>query len=74
MYDCVFYRREVIFIVYVYDGIFSSPSDTATDQAITEIWLKFNIEDQVTLDNYIGVNIETPHDGKINIFKPHIKY
>ena len=33
--DCMFYRGEVIFIIYVENAIFASPSDIVIDQAIT---------------------------------------
>ena len=39
----VSYQREVIFIVYVDDGIFASPSNTVTNQSITDIRPKFDI-------------------------------
>ena len=44
--ECVFYWREVIFIIYKDDGIFASQNNTAIDQAITEIGVNFDIEDQ----------------------------
>ena len=65
--NCIFYRREVIFVSCVDDGIFASPSDAEINQAITEIGAKFDIEYQGTLDDYIGVNIESLTDFKINI-------
>ena len=35
--DCMFYRRDIIFIVYVDDGIFLGPSDDAISGAINEL-------------------------------------
>ena len=35
--DCVFYRDNVIFIVYVDDGIFICPEDNKISQAIDDI-------------------------------------
>ena len=70
--NCLLYRREVIFVVYVYEGIFSYPSDTSINQAIAYITAKFDIEDQVSLNNYIGANIESLINVKINIFQPHL--
>ena len=40
---CMFYWNEVIFIVYMDNSIFSSTSDAAMDQAITNIGAKFDI-------------------------------
>ena len=61
------YRREVIFIVYVDVGIFTSPSDVETSQTITEIGAKFYIEYQGTLNNYTRSNIEYLPDENIKI-------
>ena len=58
--DCMLYQCEVIFIVYVDSGIFSSPSDAETNQTITEISAKFGIEDQWNLDDYTRVNMDSP--------------
>ena len=54
------------------DGIFESPSNTSIDQAITEIGIKFDIENQGNLNDYTGVNIESLTDGKIKISQPHL--
>ena len=35
--DCVFYRRDVIFIIYVDDGIFLGSSDTQLTYIITKL-------------------------------------
>ena len=48
-------------------GIFSSPKNVAITKAITEIQAKFDIKYQGTLDDQIGINIESLPDGKINI-------
>ena len=63
----MFCQHEVIFTVYVYDGIFASPIEAAIDQAIAEIGAKFYISYQGTLNNYIGVKIESLPDSKINL-------
>ena len=43
--DCMFYQREVEFIVFVGNGIFAALNDAEINQAIIEIGLKFDIED-----------------------------
>ena len=74
MEDCVFYQRKFIFIVYVDESIFSSPSNASIDQAITYIGDKFDIEYQGTLDNYIGFNVQFLPGGKINILQNNMIY
>ena len=56
----------------MYDVIFASPKDTVIDQAITEIRAKFDIEYQGTLDDYIGINIESLSNGKTKRLQPRL--
>ena len=69
--ECLFYRGSVIFIVYFDDGIFASPNNQAIDQAITDLQAaNYDIEDQGTLADYLGVNVETLKDVRINLSQP----
>jgi hypothetical protein len=66
--DCVFYCGEVIFIVYVGDGIFLGSSNKQLMNIITEFRnLNPNIEDQGHPANYIGENIKCLRDGSIEL-------
>ena len=65
--DCMFYRHEVIFIIYMVDIIFAYPSEESIDKEIKEIGSKFYIEDKETFDNYIGINIESLSNENINL-------
>jgi hypothetical protein len=56
---CIYICQNVIFLVYVDDGIFSSPDASAIDKAIQGIKnLGLNIEDQGDIKDYLGVNVE----------------
>ena len=68
----MFYQHKFTFIVYVNDRIFASPIDAVIYQGITDIRSNFDVEDQGTLDDYIGVNIESLPNGKIDISQPHL--
>jgi hypothetical protein len=62
--DCVFYRDDVIFMVYVDDGIFLGDDDSKLQQAIKDIQdIGLNIEDQGHPADYLGVNIKKLRDG-----------
>ena len=62
--DCVFFRGDIIFMVYVDDGIFLGNNDAQLQQAIKEIQgLGLNIEDQGHPADYVGVNIKKLRDG-----------
>ena len=62
--DCVFFHDDIIFMVYVDDGIFPGNNDLRLQNAIREIQdLGLNIEDQGHPADYLGVNIKKLQDG-----------
>ena len=62
--DCVFFRGDIIFMVYVDNGIFLGNEDTQLKQAIQEIQnVGLNIEDQGHPADYVGVSIKKLRDG-----------
>jgi hypothetical protein len=64
--DCVFYRRNTIFIVYVDDGIFIGDSDDQILAIIAQLQsLGLKIEDQGLPADYVGVNIKRLKGGGI---------
>ncbi len=66
--DCVFYRDDVIFIVYVDDGIFLGPSDQQLHDIINELCnLKLSIEDQGHPADYVRVIIKKLKNGVIEL-------
>lgn len=66
--ECSFYRGDVMFVVYVDDNIFVSPSDQHITDAINEIkHQKLDIEDQGDLNDYFGVNVTTLENGDIKL-------
>ncbi len=61
--DCVFFRDDIIFMVYVDDGIFLGNNDSKLQNAIKEIQnLGLNIKDQGHPADYVGVNIKKLRD------------
>ncbi len=62
--DCVFFRDDVIFMVYVDDGIFIGSDDAQLQAIVKEMQdLGLNIEDQGHPADYVGVNIKKLKDG-----------
>jgi hypothetical protein len=62
--DCVFYHGDIIFMVYVDDGIFIGSYDTQLQDVIKELQdLNLKIEDQCHPADYVGVNISKIKDG-----------
>ncbi len=66
--NCVFYRDNVIFIVYVNDGIFLGPSDQQLRDIINKLRnLKLSIKDQGHPADYVGVSIKKLKNGIIEL-------
>jgi hypothetical protein len=62
--ECVYYRGDVIFIVYVDDGIFISGDDDSITKAIRDITESgLEIEDQGHPSDYVGVLIKKHRNG-----------
>jgi hypothetical protein len=61
--DCVFFHNDIIFMVYVDNGIFLGNDDSKLQEAIKDIQdLGLNIEDQGHPADYISVNIKKLQD------------
>jgi hypothetical protein len=66
--DCIFYWNDLIFIVYVDDGIFLGSSDEQLRGIINKLWnLKLSIEDQGNPADYVGVNVKKLKDSIIEL-------
>ncbi len=62
--DCVFFCGDIIFMVYMNDGIFLGSNNLQLQEGIKEIQnLGLNIEDQGHPADYVGVNIKKLKDG-----------
>jgi hypothetical protein len=62
--DCDFFHGDIIFMVYVDDGIFLGNDDVQLLQAIKETHgLGLNIEDQGHPADYVGVSIKKHRDS-----------
>jgi hypothetical protein len=66
--DCVFFCDDIIFTVYVDDGLFLGNNNSQLQQAIKEIQdLELNIEDQGHPADYVGVSIKKLHNGSYKL-------
>ncbi|KAL7474046.1 hypothetical protein ACHAW6_000044, partial [Cyclotella cf. meneghiniana] len=62
--ECIFYRDDVIFIVYVDDGLFFHSHDNNLTLIIKQFKVAgLNVEDQGHPVDYVGVNIKKIRDG-----------
>ena len=71
--ECLFYRNNVYFLVYVDDGIFCSPDSKAIKQAIQDLTKAgFDIENKGTISDYLGVHVEKLPSGKYKLSQPQL--
>jgi Reverse transcriptase (RNA-dependent DNA polymerase) len=71
--ECLYYRGQTLFLVYVDDGILMDPDPGAVEQALKDLASKFEIEDEGAIDDYLGVKVEpgaTP--GTFYLSQPHL--
>ncbi len=71
--ECVFYKGNVIYILYTDDSILAGPSQKEIDQVIEQIQqakLKITVEGDIK--DFLGVNIEKRDNGGIKFSQPHL--
>jgi hypothetical protein len=80
---CVYYRGNVVLLVYVDDGIFLAPDQRQIQQAYADlakdvtdengvVHRAFRITDEGDLADYLGVKIEQLPNGTIKLSQPHL--
>jgi Reverse transcriptase (RNA-dependent DNA polymerase) len=55
--ESVFYCGKTIFLVYMDDAIILALDDSTIDQCITDLSTSFSVEDQGTIEDYLGVQV-----------------
>jgi len=71
--ECVFYRRNFVFIFYVHDNIFTSSDPKEIDKAIQELKdAGLDLEDQGNIADYLGINFNYGKDGTITMPQPQL--
>ena len=70
--DCLYYKGNVLFVVYVDDGILISPNQEAINKELEIFKARFDISVEGTLSDYVGVNIERVDDDTIHMSQPNI--
>ena len=75
---CVYYHGQTVFLLYVDDGIFAGPNSDDIDAMIASLRNdptcknQYNITDEGTLDDYLGVKIQQTVDGRFSLTQPHL--
>jgi Reverse transcriptase (RNA-dependent DNA polymerase) len=69
---CVYFRGTTVLMIYVDDGILTSPNAAELDQIISELGEHFKVTDEGEIDDYLGVKAERQSDGSIKLSQPHL--
>jgi Reverse transcriptase (RNA-dependent DNA polymerase)/GAG-pre-integrase domain len=70
---CIFWRDDVILVIYTDDTIVTGPDAGRLDKAIKDIADSFNITSQIKVDDFLGVKIgRNEKDQEITFTQPHL--
>ena len=71
--ECVFYRGNVLYVLYTDDSILAGPNRDEIEQVLKELKeAKLDITDEGDVKDFLGVNIEKQNDGTIHMTQPHL--
>ena len=65
---CLYYRKSIIFLVYIDDCIVFGPNDKAIDEVTTDLrnsTQNFTLDDQSDVGDFLGIQIQKQDDGSI---------
>jgi len=69
--ECIWYRGTTLFMFYVNDGIYAAPTNKQIDEAIKDLKdAGYNLEDQGSIEDYLGINFEWLDDGRLKLLQP----
>lgn len=71
--DCVFYKGNVIYILYTDDSIIAGPSQREIDEVIQQMKdAKLDLTVEGDVGDFLGVKIERLKDGSIKLTQPQL--
>jgi Reverse transcriptase (RNA-dependent DNA polymerase) len=71
--ECVFYKGNVMYVLYTDDSILAGPERAEIDQVIKDIQAaKLNITIEGDIQDFLGINIDRKEDGSIHLTQPHL--
>ena len=72
---CLYYRKSIIFLVYIDDCIVFGPNNKAIDEVVNNLHLSsknFTLDDQGEVGDFLGIQIQTLDDGSIVLTQPQL--
>ena len=72
---CLYYRRSIVFLVYIDDCIVFGPDDKAIDEVVADLRnssQNFTIDNQGDVGDFLGIQIQKLDDGSIVLTQPQL--
>ena len=72
---CLYYCPSLIFLVYINDCLLLGAKDELINQGIQDLHAAephFNMEDQGTVNNFLGIQVKYNKNGKITLTQPQL--
>ncbi len=78
---CLYYRKNVVFMIYTDDGIFCAPTEAEIDEAYDVLvkpagkdneFRAFKMTNEGDLSDYLGVKVTKLDNGCIKLSQPHL--
>jgi len=70
--ESVFFKGRMIYILYTDDSILAGPDKSEINRTISEMKRKFNMTEEGSLEDFLGINIKRNTDGSIHLSQPHL--
>ena len=70
--DCVFVRGQTILLVYTDDCLLFSPLDKEIDKCIKDMQTIFKVEDEGSIQDYLGGQVNKRVDGSFELNQPQL--
>ena len=72
---CLYYRKSIVFLVYIDDCIVFGPDDAAINEVVANLrksTQNFTIDDQGEVGDFLGIQIQKLDDGSIVLTQPQL--
>ena len=67
---CLFYKPNLILVIYVDDCILMSPDSKVIDEFIADMKRDYTLEDEGDINAYLGINVTRPTKDTIQLNQP----
>ena len=72
---CLYFRKSIVFLVYIDDCIVFGPNDKAIDDVVNDLRLSsknFTLDDQGEVGDFLGIQIQTLDNGSVVLTQPQL--